>query len=139
MGWGQPVDRTSRFIAKQAVERMAKRARVDRIETALAGKQRRQPFIDPRDEGGVGQIGDRRIVRGGESGPATEGNGAIAPRKDCDAMTPDSLQQASLDRRLIGLGSGAEEVDDPSLRPLVALIALGRSKRTLVKDSIRSP
>src|SRR5215217_3854518 len=100
------VDRPSRLIAEQPVERLAERGRSDRIEPALRKEKRRQPLVESPEQCHIAEVRDGWLVFGSEGRALTKGRRALVPRQDAEAMAADGLDQPGLDRGLVGPGIG---------------------------------
>src|SRR6476660_2834013 len=95
---GETIERSDGFITEQVCNRVSQVAGSDRVEAPLYADQRRQPFVEALKQGGVAQIGHRCVMRPGEGRALSKGNSTLAPGKDRQAMTPDRVDQARLDR-----------------------------------------
>ena len=102
----EAVDRSTRFMAEQSLQAVVKRGRAHRVQPARAVQQRRQPFVQARQQGGIGQIGNGGIVLACECGAPAQGQGDVAPRQNVEPVAADRLDQSHLDRGLVGARVG---------------------------------
>ena len=95
-----------RGIAEQSVERIAKRAGVDRVEPPLARQQGREPLVEPREQRPIAKVGNRLVMRPRERRPLAKRDRAVAEWQDRESMPLHRRDQPRLDRRRVGLWIG---------------------------------
>ena len=98
---GKAIDRPSRFVTEQALQRVIERAGADRIESALAVKQRRQPFVQSLEQLRVAEVRDVLVMPCRERRALPKSQPSFAPLQQRQAMTPNRIEQARLDRCLV--------------------------------------